>query len=83
MLCLHRQEGNNWTFLKSINLKKTIYSVEIAEDERILVQSLGNKLITVDREGRIVEEGSLGDERVSSRSGHVRVLESNGSHCSG
>src|SRR6202021_2980742 len=64
--------------VKSINLKKTIYSVEMIEDEKVWIQTLGNKLITMDKEGGIIEETSMGDERVSSRSGDVKVLESNG-----
>lgn len=79
VLCLHRQDGNNWTFSKSINLRKSIYSLEIVDDEKLLVQSLGNKSITIDREGRSIEEVSLGSERVSAKSGNVNLLESNGS----
>ena len=79
VLCLHGQEGSTWTFLKSINLKKTIYSVEMSEDGMLLVQTLGNKMIKMDREGRVLEEMDLGSERVSSKSGNVKVLESDGS----
>lgn len=78
LLCLHQQEGKNWIFSKSINLKKAIYSLEIIDDEKLLVQTLGNKLITIDKEGKVIEEASLGSERISAKSGDVKVLESDG-----